>query len=446
MAVRMHSEKSLSAIVFCIIFLVGVVPSADAGESLWTYSSPDDEIEDLTISSDGSVIAVAAGKIWLFSKNGVLLGKEPYGDQVILTPDGSYLISSYSDSLYKFKRNALSKGSESPLQKVWEASLPGPIREIDVSDDGNTVVASLNRAGIFIYDVNGKMTGGDITRKTIARISSQGERIIGVSNGVLCRYNRDAVCIKSEEGQVGQESPVGAMPDFLEISGTGNIAVFNQGPRLRSVFPDNNTLRWEKSANGDITSLAVIPSGFSTLVGTANGNVTLFDQSGNISWSYVSNSGSSQNGEITCVALSKEGTMAAAGSKNGKVIVLNSTGGLILSNQTKDSIRHIAMSSDGSIVVAMGDNTIYAFAPSKQPAPPKKTSTKTITPSQTKSRTPVPADRSTQKPEITSAATQKITPELTQYSVIKTPTQSPLSGLIPLAGLLTALLVMARRR
>jgi hypothetical protein len=138
--------------------------------------------------------------------------------------------------------------------------------------------------------------------------------------------------------------------------------------------------------------------------------------------------------------------MAAAGSKNGKVIVLNSTGGLILSNQTKDSIRHIAMSSDGSIVVAMGDNTIYAFAPSKQPAPPKKTSTKTITPSQTKSRTPVPADRSTQKPEITSAATQKITPELTQYSVIKTPTQSPLSGLIPLAGLLTALLVMARRR
>jgi len=442
----MHSEKSLFAIVICLIFLVGVVPSAVAAESLWTYSSPGDEIGDVTISSDGSVIAVAGGKIWLFSKSGTLFGKEPYGDQVVLTPDGSYLVSSYSDTLYKFKRTPQAKESEFPFQKVWEAQLPGPIRGIDVSDDGKTVIATLNLAGIYIYDVNGIMIGGNITQKTIALISSQGERIIGVSNGVLCRFSRDAVCTRSEEGLVGQESPVGAMPDFLEISGTGNIAAFNEGPRLRSVFPDNNTLRWEKSVNGDITSLAITPSGSGTLVGTSKGNVTLFDQSGNISWNYVSDSGSSQNGEITCVALSKEETVVAAGSKNGNVIVLNSTGDLILSNQTKDHIQHIAMSADGSIIIATGDSTVYAFAPSKQPVPLKKTPTKTSIPGRTQSKATVPADDSTRKPEISGPATQKITPEFTEYSVIKTSTQSPLSGLIPLAGLLTAVLVMARRR
>ncbi|MBN1551567.1 PQQ-binding-like beta-propeller repeat protein [bacterium] len=442
----MYSEKSSLLAFFLTLALLATIPGACAEDPLWTYSSPGDEIGGVTISSDGSAIAVAGGKIWLFSKEGTLLAKEPYGDQVIFTPDGSFLISSYSDTLYKFKRNTPSKGSESPLQKIWETSLPGPIRSIDVSDDGNTTVASLNVAGVYIFDSTGKMIGGDASSKTIIRISSKGDRIFGASQGALCRYSRKAVCKRSEEGIVGQESVIGPMPDFFELANSGSVAVFNQGPRMLSVFPENNTLRWNENVNGDITSLAMTPSGSGTLVGTENGNTSLFDQYGNLTWNYESNPTHKQSAKISSVALSKEGTVAAAGSYDGKIIVLNSTGGLILSNQTKDHIQHIVMSADGSVVVATGDNTVYAFSISKQSTQPIRTTIIPTTPARSQSVTTLPINSSTQILITQKETSQEITTLPTEYSVIRTPKQSPLSGTVSLIGLLIALLMVSSKR
>jgi len=441
----MNSEKSsLLSIVLILIFLLSVTPFAHAAEPLWTYSSPGDEIGGVTISSDGSAIAVAGGKIWLFSKNGMLLVKQPLGDQVIFTPDGSYLISSYSDTLYEFKRGNPSNKSESPLQKMWDTSLSGTIRSIDVSDNGKTIIASLNIAGTYIYDSKGKMVGWNNIYNPIIRISPTGTRIVGIGASqqtVLCQYNKNLVCYGSEEGIVG------ALPKFMELNSYGNISVFDDGPRVRSVYLDNNTLRWVKSANGDITALTMTPSGSGILVGTVNGNATLFDQYGNISWSYTSNPDNKQTAGITCVALSKEGTVAAAGSNDGKIFALNSTGDMIWSNQTNDRINHITMSADGSLVVATGDNTVYAFSTSVQPTSTVQTTVKQATPSLSTSGTTIEGDTSIQKPITTcEPATREITIVPTEYSVIRTSTQSPLSEGISLAGFLIALLITIRKR
>jgi hypothetical protein len=436
----MFSEKSfLLTISLFLIFILSPVPPAHAAEPLWTYSSTGDEIGGVTISSDGSAIAVAGGKIWLFSKNGTLLVKEPYGDKVIFTPDGSYLISSYSDSLYKFKRIKTSGESESPLQKMWDRSHSGTIRSIDVTDNGNTIVAALEHGGTYVYDSNGKMVGGNKGTTAIIRISSRGEQIVGVSQGVLCLYRRNAVCSKSEEGIVR------GIPDFMEITSSGDIAVFSDGPRVRSVYLENKTLRWIQSAGGDVTALAMTPSGSGILAGTSNGNISLLDQHGNLSWSYASNPGNKQGSEITCSALSKEGTVAAAGSNDGKIFALNSTGEVIWSNQTKDHIHYIAMSADGSLIVATGDNTVYAFSTSRQPAPAVRTTVKSTTPVPSLSSIPQ-GNSSTQKPANLETTLREITAVPTEYSVIKTSTQSPLSDMLALAGVLVASFVALRKR
>lgn len=436
----MFSEKTFLLTIFLIlVFMLSPVPSAHAAEPLWTYSSTGDEIGGVSISSDGSAVAVAAGKIWLFSKNGTLLVKEPYGDKVILTPDGSYLISSYSDSLYKFKRIKTSGESESPLQKMWDRSLTGTIRSFDVTDDGKTIVAALEHGGTFIYDTNGKMVGGSKSYTAIIRISSRGEQIVGVSQGFLCLFSRNAVCSKSEEGIVR------GIPDFMEITSSGNITVFSDGPRVRSVYVENKTLRWVQSAGGDVTALAMTPSGSGILAGTSNGNISLLDQYGNLSWRYASNPGNKQGSEITCTALSKEGTVAAAGSKDGKIFALNSTGEVIWSNQTKDHIHHIAMSADGSLIVATGDSTLYAFSTSRQPAPAVRTTIQSTTPVPSLSGIPQ-GNSSTQKPASLKTTVREITAVPTEYSVIKTSTQSPLSGVIAMAGVLVAIFVALRKR
>jgi WD40 repeat protein len=437
----MYSGKtSLLTVFFIFSFLLAIIPPAHAAEPLWTYSSPGSEIGGVTVSSDGSAIAVAGGKIWLFSKKGTLLAKEPFGDQVVFTPDGSSLVASYSSFLYQFKRITSPQGSESPLQKIWETELLTAVRSIDISDDGKTIVASVNGLGTYIYTSTGKRVGGDERYNALIRVSSNGGRIVGVSQGVMCLYSGTGICSESEERIVGTQ------PDFLELTGSGTIAVFNDAQRVQSVFLTNKTLRWTSRATGDATSLAMTPSGSGILVGTENGNVDLFDEYGNLSWSYASNPGNKQASGISCVALSKEGTVAAAGSMDGKIFALNSKGVELWSNQTKDHIRHIAMSSDGTLVVATGDETVYAFSTSPQSIPVVRTTVNALTPALSQSVTTIPGNSSAQKPETRQTTARAITALPTEYSVIRTATQSPLPGIISLGAILVALLMVMRRR
>lgn len=436
----MYSGKPLLLTVFFILaFLLTVIPPAHAAEPVWTYSSPGSEIGGVTVSSDGSAIAVGGGKIWLFSKKGTLLAKEPFGDQVVITPDGSSLVASYSSMLYQFKRITSPKGSESPLKELWETSLQSAVRSIDISDDGNTIVASAQDGGTYFYTSTGEKIGGNKSYNALIRVSSTGGRIVGVSQGVMCLYDRTGVCSESEEGIVGAE------PDFMELTSSGNIAVFNDDQRVRSVFLNNETLRWTVRATGDVTALAMTPSGSGILAGTENGNVDLFDEYGNHSWSYASNPGNKPGAGITCVALSNEGTVAAAGSYDGKIFALNSTGVEIWSNRTKDHIHHIAMSADGTLVVATGEETVYAFTTSVQSIPIVRTTVKSLTPAPSQSVTTVPGNSSVKKPETLKPTTRAITTQPTEYSVIRTSTQSPLPGIIPLGGILVALLMVMRR-
>ena len=132
-----EKNRSLSLFIFLGALLL-TIPPAYALEPIWTYSSPGASIGGVTVSADGSAIAVGAEKIWLFSKNGELLAKEPYGEQVLFTPDGVHLLSSYGSTLYFFERNA----TKSSFQKKWDYELPGRVRSIDMSDDGKIIAAA----------------------------------------------------------------------------------------------------------------------------------------------------------------------------------------------------------------------------------------------------------------------------------------------------------------
>ena len=84
----MHAKKTVALSLFIFLgALLLTIPPVYALEPIWTYSSPGTSIGGVTVSADGSAIAVGAEKIWLFSKNGELLAKEPYGEQVLLYPE-----------------------------------------------------------------------------------------------------------------------------------------------------------------------------------------------------------------------------------------------------------------------------------------------------------------------------------------------------------------------
>jgi hypothetical protein len=432
-------NEQKTVIVSLFIFLGAIllnIPTVYALEPIWTYSSQGASIGGVTMSANGSAIAVGAEKIWLFSKNGELLAKEPYGDQVLFSPDGVHLVTSYGSTLYFFERNA----TKSSIQKKWEYELPGTVRSIDMSDDGNIVATALGAEGTYIFSSSGKMTGSNANYSAIVRAYPYGQTIVGASP--LGFYHYSPTGIRYLYDNISMSS----QPDVMEIAGTGGTVVYNDAQRLVSVnlATADGAERWKTRATADITSLAVTSTGSRILVGTQNGNVDVFNDTGILLWSYPSSPTGNQNAWVTGVALSTDGKIAVAGTYDGKIVALDSSGRELWSNVTKDHINHLAMNSDGSLVIATGDETVYAFSSSARPLSTVRSPQVTATSVQQKNTTTTSVTTATKKPVINDSSTRAITSEPTPYSVIRTATQSPVSEIIPLLGILAAFMLIAR--
>jgi outer membrane protein assembly factor BamB len=417
-----------------ILVVLMTFPSVHAIEPVWTYSTQGNRIGGVAVSTGGSFIAVGAEKVLLFSKNGELLANEPYGDQVRMTPDGLHLLSSFGPTIYFFERNS----TKVPFKKKWEYSLPDMVRSIDITDGGSLIVVSGQGEGTYIFSSSGTMTGSNKRYSPIVRVSSGGQRIVGVSDTSLYQYYKTGTSTRYSDISVGSQ------PAVMEISGTGSTVVLNNAQRLVSINAATGTQRWSVLATGDVISFAMTPDGSKLLVGTDKGTVDLVTSTGNRSWSYNSNPENKPGSMVKGVALSNDGKVAVAGTVDGKIIGLDSSGKELWSNQTKDQITFVAISGDGSFVIATGSEKVYAFSPSQQSLPPVQTPSPESTSLPQKSVTTI-AKSVTQNTDNAGSATRDITPVPTTYSVIRTSKQSPGSVLISLLGLLSAFVVLVRR-
>ena len=101
---------SAALVLFFLITTPVFIPIVQARAPDWNYSSPDSVIGGVAVSSKGDLIAAAAEKVLFFTRNGTLLGKEPFGNTLVMTPDGKYTASEYFSTLY-FYKNPLPAGT-----------------------------------------------------------------------------------------------------------------------------------------------------------------------------------------------------------------------------------------------------------------------------------------------------------------------------------------------
>ena len=186
------------------------------------------------------------------------------------------------------------------FQKKWDYELPGTVQSMDISDDGNIIAASAGAGGTYVFSRAGKMTGGNEIYSAVVRVSPNGKSIVGASTQGLYRYSSTG-----KETRYTNVSLISA-PDVMEMTSTGATVVYNDDQRLISVnaASGSGTERWKTRATADITTLAMIPSGTKILVGTRNGNVDLFNDKGNLSWSYATNPAGTTITGVRDVALS----------------------------------------------------------------------------------------------------------------------------------------------
>jgi hypothetical protein len=423
-------------VLACILSWVSVV---QAQEPAWNYSSPDGEIGGVAISPKGDLIALGAGKVIFFSKNGTVLDKEPFGTEVMMTEDGKYTVSAYSSTIYFFK-NLLPSGSPGPqgATKLGEYGVSEQVHSFDVSNDGSLIAGQTVGKSLFTITTRTGVVDGNTKRAdAVIKISPVGGRIIGISPTAFHFY--------SSSGSLSRTVTIetNSAPHTLLLSSNGNSAIFNDGQAVRWLNTNNGTERWKRQVTGSVSVLSMVPNGSVIVAGTESGNIVALDANGNSSWTYSANPGNRQSAGITCSALSDKGTLLSAGTADGKILFLNSRGELTGSYITHEYIRYIAMSTDGSVVVAASDSRMFAFFPGSSsflPLPSPSPSSGAV-PKNSTAPSPAPTPLSGQE-----TPTVTVTEPPTTYSVIRTATQSP-PGLIPLLfSLATAIALFGRRR
>ena len=432
------------AILMVLSALLVLVPLVQARAPDWTYSSPDSVIGGVDVSSKGDLIVAAAEKVLFFTRSGTLLGKEPFGSTLVMTPDGNYSLSEYFSTLY-FYKNPLPAGTadQQKATKLWEYEFPQKVRSLSISNDGSTLVAQSLGRDIFIFNTRSAVAKGNNDEvDLLVKIAPGGARIIGISQTKLHSYNRD--------GEITRTSDLTtfSVPQIMLLNSAGTSAVFNDGQAVRCVNTGNGDERWIGKAPGYVTSLSMTPAASTVIAGTETGNIASFNAKGNLSWTYAANHENRQASGITCSAVSDNGAMIATGTADGRILFLNAKGQLTDSYTGKEYIRHIAVSADGSTIVAASDYTLYAFTSgsSSRPQPVTTASPSGTAPAVQSARTTVRTllPVSSPSPGGTSPATMIEIP--TTYSVIRTVKQSP-SSLITLTGsLLLTFVVLVRKR
>jgi WD40 repeat protein len=430
---KLVTTQQIVRIALFWVLAASLISIVHAFEPAWTYTINESTISNVAVSSDGSTIIVAADSIWIFSKDGTLQKKEKYGDKVALTPSGRFAVSSFGGIIYFFS-TPLTPGPSDPkkMTKMWDYEFSSPVRYIDITDSGSKVLVATQGLGFFIFSTEtGKITSNASVSNALLRISHDGNRIVGIVDNTINIFN-------TNNAKVSKSYNVNTMhnPEFVLLSQTVPLIVFDEDTRIRSYDLQMGTEIWNATMPGNLNSLAMTPSGSYVVAGTGNGNISRYSDEGNLNWSYLSKRENSQDAGISNIALSKDGGVAAAVSNDGAVLILNEKGVLMESSQIEDRIRNIALSQDGSLLLLTSDNKIYAFFTGY--LPPKRSSSPTVlktkaseAPNTSGINITSPQDL-TRKPVIPNwsrtTVPDTITEIPTQYSTIRTPKQSP-SGL-----------------
>jgi len=443
--------KSLFVPLITFVILCSAVFPCIAIEPVWTFSDDNRKIDDIAVAPDGSTVVAGAGKVLLLSREGTILANEPFGERLAQSQDGSSIVTEYSSTVsstvYLFKKKTDAGGNQT-LQKMWEAPQPHKIVSFAVSDNGERIACSASTNDVFVLDgTTGARLGNDENISSRVAVSGRGSIIAGIS------FSQGLKSFNSRGGFINQyDVPLSGQTNSLLIDTNGSIIVFNTGMNIMAVNISNGSIIWKQENPSEINMLAMTPSGEKIVAGTSNGTIDLYDKKGNLSWTYYSNSGEGSGQAIRAVSLTQDGSKIIAGSADGKIILFDDTGTPQWVFKTKNKhVNRVAIAADGSLAVAASDTSIYAFSTGEQGGFSNISAPSDKMPSMANSSganlTTAPESRSTPKETLSKRGT--IVPEtptvsLTEYSIIRKATQSPLDEMTIIIGLLMVLLFVLR--
>jgi len=439
-------------LVFGIVIVAWLLAHpCTAIEPTWTYKYTDaKEISDVEIAPDGSAIIAGAGKVMLFSRNGEVLERVPYGDILTQAPDG-YFVTGYSSSIYMFEPTTDSEGKMS-VKRLWTADLPSKVFSCSMDEGHQYVVVRTVDGNVAVYNATGVLYGRSTDFSDLVTMSPYFEYIAGISvNHGMMVYSGPG---SSKQYEV--DPPLNQIPKSI-VGLPGDTIVFNQGQYIVAI---NTTVEdedpniettwvkksWETKATDDVNVMAISGDYQHIVAGTSSGGLNLLTTDGKRVWSYESKtaSGSGSQG-VNAVAITPDASRILAGTYDGKIFLVNGSGRALWTySAPNEHIWSVAISPDGTLTAAAGENSMYVFsmadswdttAPVYEPEEPENMELPEDTGTGYSSEPLTGTNRG-----ITTVPLERPT----SYSVIRTQ-KSPFDSL-PLIGALIAVFVIVRYR
>lgn len=346
----MRETRILAIVLIFIIASVNAVQAQEENyELFWSYEIGGD-VPSVSVSPDGSYIAVGSGDkfVYLFNKDGKLLWSYDTGLDVIsvsISSDGNYTaVGNFKMEYFRFYDSYV-KFLDSEGKLLWNYELASWVRDVSVSSDGAYIAVG---EGMKYYGWGGRKFGG--------RGGKNGIDFIGLDGKLLWSYETSSETKEKEGGNVINEDYINA----VSVSSNGSYIVAGSREPDKKVYFFNRKgwLLWSYETRFSVGDAAISSDGSYIVVSVRNA-IYFFNREGKLLWTY-----DISDYDINAVSISLNGSYIAAGSYK-KVNLFNKVGELLWSYDA-DKIKSISISSDGSYIVAGSqDKKVYFFVSKK---------------------------------------------------------------------------------
>ena len=332
-------------LLFCLL-----VPAVQAVDPLWTVpASSGVELSTVAISDDGSTIIAGGGQLMALGPDGTKLWTGWSGTLIDLSRDGRYLVTSQGQTVRLFNRQGT---------MLWDQPLGAAVNGLSISPDGQIVAAG---GGTYVqswYNSGSGLGRNETEAVRDIRLSPVKDQVIVTTSKALRSFNLSYVPNWYDDT---------ISPGTVALSGDGTGIVIPNGNHVRK-YHGSGTLLWDRSfSGGTIISLAYASDGSTIVAGRDDGTVLALDGDGNLLFT------AKAGAWATSVAVSDDGSTIATGSIDNTIRIFDRRGTLLGAFTAAGPVksRSVAVSGDGSLIVAVDLSTVYAFSrPGSAPAVP----------------------------------------------------------------------------
>jgi predicted nucleic acid-binding protein len=301
----------------------GVYLFTNDGKLLWSYITG--PVDSVSISSDGSYIAAGSTDVYLFSKDGKLLWKYNFSDMsmkyISMSSDGSYIAVVTLSTVYLFSKDG------KLLWKYSASSIFDLILCASISSDGSYIAVGTSH-GVYLFTNDGEQLWSYGNNKIpipvdSVSISSDGSYIAAGSTDVYLFSNDGKLLWR--HGVLDSMFSVGECVNSVSISSDGSYIAVGTSHGVY-LFTNDGKLLW-KHSTGPILYIGYIPvfsvsissDGSYIAAGTKN-CVYLFSNDGKLLWKYSTGVISFEIISyipVFSVTMSSDGSYIAVGTYNG---------------------------------------------------------------------------------------------------------------------------------